>query len=132
MSESMDILRRGRQSAGKKMLFLPHAVRQMAKPDRMITTADIRMVIEAVEIIEDYPDDMRGPSRLMLGFAELIFPAIRNGKAVIEKGKNHEVYALPRTNEEGNGTISYRSKGLPSDFGCGAGLGLPTMRRGLF
>lgn len=70
MSESMDILRRVRQSAAKKILFLPHAVRQMAKPDRMITTADIRTVIEAGEVIEDYPDDVRGPSCLMLGFAD--------------------------------------------------------------
>ncbi len=69
MSEPTDILRRVRQSAAKKMLFLPHSVRQMSKPDRMITTADIRTVIEAGEIIEDYPDDIRGPSCLMLGFA---------------------------------------------------------------
>ena len=50
------------------MLFLPHAVRQMSQPDRMISTADIRTVIESGEIIEDYPDDDRGHSCLMLGF----------------------------------------------------------------
>jgi hypothetical protein len=35
----------------------------------MITPADVRAVIETGEIIEDYPDDARGPSCLMLGFA---------------------------------------------------------------
>jgi len=70
MTESADILTRVRQSATKRILFLPHAVRQMSKPDRMITTADIRMVISAGEIIEDYPDDGRGHSCLMLGFAD--------------------------------------------------------------
>lgn len=69
MSEATDILRRVRQSAAKRILFLPHAIRQMSKPDRMITPADVRTVVEAGEIIEDYPDDMRGPSCLMLGIA---------------------------------------------------------------
>ena len=44
-----------RTAAGKRILFLPHAVRQMARPDRMITTADIRSVIFDGEIIENYP-----------------------------------------------------------------------------
>jgi hypothetical protein len=70
MTKSTDIVTRIRQSAVKKILFLPHAVRQMSKPDRMITTTDIRRVIEAGEIIEDYPDDGRGHSCLMLGFAD--------------------------------------------------------------
>ena len=70
MSESTDIIARIRQSAAKRMLFLPHAVRQMSKPDRMITPADVRTVIEAGEIIENYPDDVRGLSCLMLGFAK--------------------------------------------------------------
>jgi hypothetical protein len=69
MSESTGILSRVLQSAAKRMLFLAHAIRQMSKPERMITTADIRTVIESGEIIEDYPDDARGPSCLMLGFA---------------------------------------------------------------
>ena len=68
MIESTDILIRVRQSVAKRILFLPHAIRQMSKPDRMITTTDIRTVIEAGEIIEDYPDDTRGHSCLVLGF----------------------------------------------------------------
>jgi hypothetical protein len=70
MNESTDILTRVRQSASRRILFLPHAIRQISRPDRMITTADIRAVIEAGEIIEDYPDDIRGASCLMLGLAD--------------------------------------------------------------
>lgn len=68
MTGSTDILTRVRQSAAKRILFLPHAVRQMAQPDRMISTADIRAVIANGEVIEDYPEDARGHSCLMLAF----------------------------------------------------------------
>jgi len=70
MAESSDILMRVRQSAAKKILFLPHAIRQMSKPDRMITAADMRTVLEAGEIIEDYPDDSRGHSCLVMGVVD--------------------------------------------------------------
>lgn len=70
MTESIDILTRVRQSAAKRILALPHALRQMSKPDRMITTANIRAVIYHGEIIENYPDDIRGHSCLMSGFAD--------------------------------------------------------------
>jgi len=53
-----------RQAAGKRILFLPHAVRQMAKPDRMISVDAVRYVIEFGEIIEEYPEDERGHSCL--------------------------------------------------------------------
>jgi hypothetical protein len=36
----------------------------------MITTADIRAVIYHGEVIENYPDDIRGHSCLMLGIAD--------------------------------------------------------------
>jgi hypothetical protein len=39
----------------------------MARPDRMISPQEVRMVVERGEIIEDYPDDARGHSCLMLG-----------------------------------------------------------------
>ena len=68
MTGQLNILNRVRQSAAQKILFLPHAVRQMSKPDRMISTADIRSVIANGEIIEDYPDDVRRHSCLMLAF----------------------------------------------------------------
>ena len=56
-----------RDRASLRLLFLPHAVSQMSRPDRMISTADVRKVIEEGEIIEDYPEDSRGHSCLMLG-----------------------------------------------------------------
>ncbi len=63
----MDILARVRTAAAKRLLFLPHAVRQMSRPDRMITTSDVRDTIERGAVIEDYPDDARGHRCLLLG-----------------------------------------------------------------
>jgi hypothetical protein len=51
----------------KKCLYLPHAIRQMSRPDRMITTAEVRCVIENGQVIENYPGDSRGHSCLVLG-----------------------------------------------------------------
>ncbi len=56
-----------RQKAAEKLLFLPHAVRQMSRPDRIISTAEVRKVIFEGEIIEDYPEDARGHSCLIVG-----------------------------------------------------------------
>lgn len=55
-------------SAKKKILYLPHAVQQMSRPDRMITPLDVEEVIFSGEIIEYYQDDPRGESCLMLNF----------------------------------------------------------------
>jgi hypothetical protein len=52
-------------SAKKKILFLPHAVKQMSRPDRMISTKDVRDTIFYGEIIEEYLDDQRGESCLV-------------------------------------------------------------------
>jgi len=43
-------------------------LRQMLRPSRMISVEEIRQVIENGSIVEDYPDDPRGRSCLMLGF----------------------------------------------------------------
>lgn len=61
------ILKEVRATAAKKILFLPHALHQMLRPDRMIRRAEVRDVIERGEVIEDYPTDARGHSCLMLG-----------------------------------------------------------------
>ena len=53
-----------------RILYLPHAVKQMTRPDRMISTVDIRMALEAGEIIEYYPQDARGSSCLIFGRGE--------------------------------------------------------------
>ena len=57
-------------SAEKRILYLPHAVKQMSKPERMITTDEIREIVLNGNVIEDYPEDVRGHSCLMLGFGK--------------------------------------------------------------
>ena len=52
-------------SANKKILFLPHAIKQMSHPDRMITADEIRDTVQFGEIIEEYPEDQRGESCLV-------------------------------------------------------------------
>ena len=55
-------------SAKKKILYLPHAVQQMSRPDRMITPAEIEETIFQGEVIEYYQDVPRGESCLMFHF----------------------------------------------------------------
>jgi len=57
-------------AAENRILFLPHAIRQMLRPERMITRLEVRQVIEMGEILEDYPNDSRGHSCLLLGFGD--------------------------------------------------------------
>ena len=64
------VIKRIRISASKRVLFLPHAVRQMSRPDRMIKPSEVRLVIEKGNVIEDYPEDARGHSCLLLGFGD--------------------------------------------------------------
>jgi hypothetical protein len=56
-----------RKSAAKRILYLPHAVRQMSRPDRMIGIEDVRNVLQNGDLVEDYPDDARGHSCLIVG-----------------------------------------------------------------
>lgn len=51
-------------------MFLPHAIRQMSRPERMITPAEVCAVVETGEVIEDYPNDPRGHSCVVLGQGE--------------------------------------------------------------
>ena len=53
-------------AAVKKILFLPHAIKQMSRPDRMITTDELRRAVLLGEIIEEYPEDQHGESCLVL------------------------------------------------------------------
>ncbi|HEB98169.1 MAG TPA: DUF4258 domain-containing protein [Thiotrichales bacterium] len=59
-----------RRKAEQKLLFLPHAVHQMMRPDRLISAEEVRKVVFEGEIIEDYPEDPRGHSCLLLGHGE--------------------------------------------------------------
>jgi hypothetical protein len=66
----MAILEKIREAAQKRLLFLPHAIRQMSRPERMITSSEVRAVIVRGELIEEYPQDPRGHSCLLLGFGD--------------------------------------------------------------
>ena len=70
MGTEGEILIRVRAAAQQKILFLPHALRQMLRPDRMIRRSEVRRAITAGEVIEDYPKDARGHSCLLLGLGE--------------------------------------------------------------
>src|SRR3990167_2711196 len=56
-----------RTTAAGRILYLPHAIDQMNSPDRMITTEEVRAVVFEGELIENYPEDVRGHSCLLLG-----------------------------------------------------------------
>ncbi|MEA3441071.1 MAG: DUF4258 domain-containing protein [Chloroflexota bacterium] len=49
-----------------KIIFRIHAIQRMFA--RGVTDADVRYVLVNGETIEDYPDDMPYPSRLVLGW----------------------------------------------------------------
>ncbi len=70
MTNQAEIIELVRQALKQKILFLPHALRQMSRAERMISTSEVRHVIEKGEVIEDYPEDTRGHSCLILGFAD--------------------------------------------------------------
>jgi Domain of unknown function (DUF4258) len=65
-----NILEQVREAASKQLLFLAHTIRQMSRPERMISTTEVEAVVRTGEIIEDYPEDTRGHSCLMLGFGQ--------------------------------------------------------------
>ena len=102
-----------RASAAKKILFLPHSISQMSRPDRMISVEDVEVTILSGEVIEEYADDPRGRSCLMSIFLQgarftlsvrlnkITWPSlqltyhIRNsGTASSGKGKINEMYVL--------------------------------------
>ena len=56
-----------REAAAKMLLFLPHAIHQMNKPERMISETEVREVVMQGEVIEDYTEDVRGHSCLLAG-----------------------------------------------------------------
>ena len=70
MEERVRILKLVRKAAQKKIIFKYHAATQMSRPARLITTKEVRKVVNDGEVIEDYPEDPRGNSCLMLGFGE--------------------------------------------------------------
>ncbi len=59
MDAQKDMIGLVRKSSAKKVLFLPHAVRQMSRAETMISTSEVRRAIDKGELIEDYPEDVR-------------------------------------------------------------------------
>lgn len=70
MRDTADILDLVRASAVRKVLYLSHAVRQMTRPDRVISPEDVRYAIDHGVVIEDYPEDVRGHSCLIVAHLE--------------------------------------------------------------
>lgn len=64
---SIGIAERVKHAAAKRLRLLPHAVRQLARSERMITPGEVRAIIEHGELIEGYPEDARGHSCLHHG-----------------------------------------------------------------
>ncbi|NJL29590.1 MAG: DUF4258 domain-containing protein [Thermoanaerobaculia bacterium] len=64
------IVEKIRGAARRRLLFLPHAVRQMSRPDRMIDPSAVEAAVLRGTLIEDYPEDVRGHSCLFLGFEQ--------------------------------------------------------------
>ena len=50
---SEEMIQRMRSAATQRLLYLPHAIRQMARPERMIASSEVRAVVELGELIED-------------------------------------------------------------------------------
>ena len=67
MQECSLFLELVRKRARKRVIFSEHAIRQMSRPDRMISAQEIRKSIEKGQVIEEYPEDPRGHSCLILG-----------------------------------------------------------------
>lgn len=57
-----------RSIAKSKVIYTLHALDEMNAEDELISKDEVREVIFNGEIIEDYPEDKRGHSCLMLGF----------------------------------------------------------------
>ena len=51
-----------------KIVFRIHAIRHMFQ--RSITAGDVRSVLTAGQVIEEYPDDTPYPSKLLLGWCQ--------------------------------------------------------------
>lgn len=53
--------------ASNKLVFRVHAIRRMFQ--RRIGVEEVRHILTAGEVIENYPDDLPFPSRLVLGWS---------------------------------------------------------------
>lgn len=70
MSYPLDFKSKITEAAGKKIIFSFHAVDEMNAEDEIIATEEVRHVVFYGTIIENYPEDKRGHSCLMMGRTE--------------------------------------------------------------
>lgn len=56
-----------RKGLKKKLVFFPHALQQMKRLDRGIMIDDVINAVDHGQIVEDYPDDPRGPCSSVFG-----------------------------------------------------------------
>lgn len=57
-----------RKAATKKILYTEHAMDEMNGETDIVTTDEVCQVLFESETVEEYPEDARGHSCLMLGF----------------------------------------------------------------
>ena len=67
MAQGPPIIDLVQAARAKRVLFLPHAIRAMARPTPILTRSDVEAVVVQGEVIEDYPENARGHSCLLLG-----------------------------------------------------------------
>lgn len=67
-------------SAKQRILFLPHAIKQMSRAERMISPSDVKMCIFEGTIIEEYLDDARGKSCLVCYIANRVIHVVCSPK----------------------------------------------------
>ncbi|MDT8316701.1 MAG: DUF4258 domain-containing protein [bacterium] len=63
-----------REAGSRRIVYTSHALDEMNAEDEMISTYEVKEVVLSGDIIEDYPDDKRGHSCLMLGFSQIKRP----------------------------------------------------------
>ncbi len=62
-------LKQIKETAKKRIIYTQHVLDEMNAEEEMITPEEVRKVVLEGEIIEDYPEDKRGHSCLMLGYS---------------------------------------------------------------
>lgn len=62
-----EILAKVHEAFRKRVLLTSHAVDHMNLPERMISRQMVEDAIESGELVEDYPNDPRGHSCLLMG-----------------------------------------------------------------
>ena len=65
----MEFIDHIRESAAKRTIYSFHALEEMSAESEMIRAEEVRHVIFNGEIIENYPEDKRGHSCLLLGIS---------------------------------------------------------------